>query len=89
MAQNDNGALHADLVACNSYEDGPAAAANISQPSLCLLAAKDRMTPIKFGKQLAQTITGAQTLVFDRAGHFLPAEFPIEVNSAIAAFLAR
>ena len=89
MAQNDNGALHADLVACNSYEDGPAAAASVSQPSLCLLAAKDKMTPIKFGKQMAQTIPGAQSEIFDRAGHFLPAEFPLEVNSAIAAFLAR
>ena len=89
MAQNDNGALHADLVACNSYDGGPAAAANVSQPSLCLLAGKDKMTPVKFGKQMAQTIPGAQSQIFDRAGHFLPAEFPIEVNSAIAAFLAR
>lgn len=89
MAQNENGALHADLVACNSYDGGPAAAASISQPSLCLLAAKDKMTPVKFGRKMAESISGAQVRTFDQAGHFLPAEFPIEINSAIAAFLAR
>ena len=89
MAQNDDAALHADLVACNSYGDGEAAAAAVTQPTLCLIAAKDRMTPAKFGRKMAASISGAELQLFDRAGHFLPAEYPIEVYDALAAFLAR
>jgi len=89
MAQNDDSALHADLVACNSYHDGEAAAAAVTQPTLCLIAGMDRMTPAKFGRKMAASIRGAELQMFDRAGHFLPAEYPIEVNDAMAAFLAR
>jgi pimeloyl-ACP methyl ester carboxylesterase len=89
MAQNDATALHADLVACNSYDGGPAAAAAVTQPSICLIAGRDRMTPAKFGHKMAATIPGAITQTFDRAGHFLPAEFPLEVNEALSAFLTR
>ena len=67
---------------------GPAAAA-VTQPSLCLIADRDRMTPAKFGHKMAATIPGAETKIFGRAGHFLPAEFPLEVNDALSAFLAR
>ena len=88
MAQNDAAALHADLVACNSYDGGEDAAAAVTQPSLCLIAGRDRMTPAKFGHRMATAISGAQSRQFDRAGHFLPAEFPLEVNDALADFLA-
>lgn len=89
MAQNDAAALHADLVACNSYDGGPAAAAAVTQPSICLIAGQDRMTPAKFGHKMAASIPGATAQTFDRAGHFLPAEFPLEVNETLSAFLAR
>ena len=89
MAQNDDAALHADLVACNSYGEGETAAAALTQPTLCLIAGKDKMTPAKFGRKMAASISGAELQIFDRAGHFLPAEYPIEVNDALAAFLAR
>lgn len=89
MAQNDDAALHADLVACNSYGEGETAAAALAQPTLCLIAGKDKMTPARFGRKMAASISGAELQIFDRAGHFLPAEYPIEVNDALAAFLAR
>ena len=89
MAQNDAAALHADLVACNDYDGGKDAAAAVTQPSLCLLAGKDRMTPVKFGQKMAAEISGAECRVFARAGHFLPAEYPLEVNDAMTTFLAR
>ena len=43
MAQNEDAALHADLVACNSYDGGPTAAAAVTQPSICLIAGRDRI----------------------------------------------
>jgi pimeloyl-ACP methyl ester carboxylesterase len=89
MALNDDAALHADLVACNAYVDGGDAAASVTQPALCLIAAHDKMTPAKFGKQMAASIKGAELQIFERAGHFLPSELPLEVNSAILTFLTR
>ena len=59
MAQNDDAALHADLVACNSYDGGEDAAAAVTQPSLCLIAGRDRMTPAKFGHRMAAAISAA------------------------------
>ena len=89
MAQNEDAALHADLVACNSYDGGPTAAAAVTQPSICLIAGRDRMTPAKIGHRMVASIPGARTQTFDRAGHFLPAEFPLEVNETLSTFLAR
>ena len=65
------------------------AAASISQPTLCLLAAKDKMTPAKFGHKMAESIADATAVTFEDAGHFLPAEFPVEVNNALSGFLSR
>ena len=89
MEMNDPAALHADLVACNNYVRGKDAAASISQPTLCLLAEKDKMTPAKFGRKMADSITGATAVTIEDAGHFLPAEFPLEVNNALSGFLSR
>jgi len=87
MDMNNRDALLADLQACNAYKNGDAAAAKITQPTLCLLAAKDRMTPVKFGKAMGAAITDAQIQVIDDAGHFLPAETPQTVNAALRDFL--
>jgi pimeloyl-ACP methyl ester carboxylesterase len=89
MEMNDPAALHADLIACNNYVRGKDAAASISQPTLCLLAEKDKMTPAKFGRKMADSITGATAVTIEDAGHFLPAEFPLEVNNALSGFLSR
>ena len=88
MEINDPAALHADLVACNSYDKGAEAAASITQPTLCLLAGKDKMTPRKFGQKMTDSIAGARAVTFGQAGHFLPAEHPIDVNEALAGFFA-
>jgi len=86
MALNDNDALRADLTACNNYQGGAAAAAAIKQPALCILAEKDRMTPLKFGREMAAALATVETNVIAAAGHMLPAEYPAEVNAALRAF---
>ncbi len=87
MAANNKAALHADLTACNNYTSGADAAARITVPTLVILAGADKMTPVKFGKKLAEMITDATLVVVDRAGHMLPAEHPDEVNRPLHAFL--
>ena len=52
--------LHADLAACNAYQDGLAAAGKVRCPALVLTGAADRMTPAREGAKLAATIKGAQ-----------------------------
>ena len=86
MALNDNDALRADLHACNIYTNGPDAAKSITQPALCILAENDRMTPVKFGREMATTLNNAEMTIIAEAGHMLPAEHPAEVNAALRSF---
>jgi pimeloyl-ACP methyl ester carboxylesterase len=86
MLLNDNDALRADLNACNGYKNGPAAAKSLTQPALCILAENDRMTPVKFGREMATTLNHAEMTIIAGAGHMLPAEYPAEVNAALRSF---
>lgn len=87
MAANNQNALKNDLIACNKYKNGEDSASKIQQPALCILAEKDKMTPLKFGQQMANTLIRGQVTVIESAGHMLPAEFPNEVNTALRNFL--
>ena len=73
--------------ACNNYSSGADAAANITMPTLVILAGADKMTPVKFGKKLADMIPDAELVIVDKAGHMLPAEHPDDVNTPLRAFL--
>ena len=89
MASNENEALRADLMACNAYQNGSKAAQSNKLPTLCILAAKDRMTPIKMGKALAATLPNSEEIIIPSAGHMLPAECPNEVNAALKSFFQQ
>ena len=89
MAVNNRNALKADFTACNNYSNGRAAAASISQPTLCILAHKDRNTPLKFGKMIAEAINDCTLEIIKNAGHMLPVERPLEVNAAMRTFLGN
>lgn len=86
MARNPVGALYVDLKACADYRDGEAAAARVAQPALCVLAGKDRMTPIKFGRQMAAALADATLVEIPNGGHMLPNEQPFAVNQALREF---
>ena len=92
MAMNHKNALRCDLAACNNYHDGKIAADKITQPTLILLAGSDRMTPLKFGQEMAESLVNSSSSkchILPGAGHMLPAEQPAEVNNALAEFLKR
>lgn len=88
MSANKKDALNADLLACNAYENGPAAAAAVTQPCHLILAGGDKMTPLKQGRKLAGLIPHAQVSEIAGAGHMLPSEHPDEVNAPLARCLA-
>ncbi len=77
------GLLHTDLAACHAYQDGPAAAAKVTCPSILVLGERDVMTPLKAGRGLAAAIGRSRTVVLPGAGHMLMAECPDAVLDAL------
>lgn len=70
------GVLHADLLACNEYQGGEAAAGALAGTPCTLIAGqKDRMTPLKAARHLAQ-LTQARLIVVDNCGHMMMSEQP-------------
>jgi pimeloyl-ACP methyl ester carboxylesterase len=86
MAANETGALFADLSACANYTDGGTAAAEITCSCQVILGQKDKMTPLKFGLNMAEALNVSNPVVVPNAGHMLTSERPVEVNKALRPF---
>ena len=83
-----DGALAADMIACNNYADAVTSAAKIGVPVTFVLGAEDKMTPIKKSGDLVNAVTLNQVVTFDSIGHMMPVEAPIEAREAISAAIA-
>ncbi len=81
--------LHADLAACNDYQDGSQAAANVRCPTLVIAGAADRMTPAKQGAKLAETIQRAELVTLSDCGHMMMVERPDATLDALIALLGK
>lgn len=88
MELGDPMALAFDLQSCAAYGRGAEIAAGLDVPAMVILATEDKMTPMKFGKKLAQTIPGAVLHVIADSGHTIPTERPREVNALLRQFLS-
>jgi pimeloyl-ACP methyl ester carboxylesterase len=60
---------------------------DITVPTLVLVGAEDRMTPLRYAERLADGIPGGCLVVIPRAGHLPMVERPKETAAAIAGFL--
>ncbi len=89
MERTRPGVLHADLVACNAYANGLAAAAGVRCPALAILGARDQMAPPKGAQALLAALPGVRVVTLPGCGHALMAEQPDAVRDALAAFLPR
>lgn len=87
MDLNVEGALPADLKACAGFEGGLEIAAKVAVPTMCVLAGKDKMTPVKFGKKLAEALPNNTLHVLPSSGHTIPVERPHELNQFMREFL--
>ena len=67
--------LAVDLQCCANYENGESVAASLDIPSQLILAGQDKMTPLKAGKALANSLN-AKVTVIEGYGHMLPIEAP-------------
>ncbi|MET0906788.1 MAG: alpha/beta hydrolase [Tardiphaga sp.] len=77
------GVLHADLNACNAYQNALTAAAQLEIPVTLILGERDMMTPVKSGKALAAAIAHARTVILPATGHMMMVERPDEVLAAL------
>jgi pimeloyl-ACP methyl ester carboxylesterase len=77
----------ADYLACDRFDVRPRLGA-IRTPTLVVAGTEDRLTPVTYGRGLAEGIAGARLVEIAEAGHFPQLEQPAAVNAAIREFLA-
>ena len=75
--------LYTDLLACNNYKGGEAAALSLAgKPCTVIAGRQDKMTPMKAGKHLAQLLD-AQCMLLDNCGHMMMSEQPEATLQAV------
>ncbi|MFQ5557881.1 MAG: alpha/beta fold hydrolase [Acidimicrobiales bacterium] len=92
LAQLDlapEGALGADLGACEAYEGALDAARALTCPVTFVLGREDRMTPNRRAADLIEAVADSHLVRLERIGHFPHLEAPIAARRAIAEALAR
>ena len=89
MDLNEAGAVANDLKACAAYEGGLEKAASVRCATMCVLAGKDKMTPVKFGLKLAEALPNNTLHVLEGSGHTIPVEYPHELNAYLREFLKQ
>ena len=87
MERANPGVLHADLVACNTYAAGLAAAARVRCPAIVVVGARDIMAPPKNAQELIDALRGARVVDLPDCGHAMMAEQPDAVLDALRSFL--
>jgi len=78
--------LAADLQACAEYTGGTEVVKSLNMRRHCILAAEDKMTPLRAGKQLAADM-GVMPTIINGAGHMLPLEAPKRTLGALRSFI--
>jgi pimeloyl-ACP methyl ester carboxylesterase len=59
----------------------------IGVPTLVISSSADQLTPVKYGRFLAEHIPGARLAVIENAGHMMMLEQPNQVTEAVLKFL--
>ena len=61
----------------------------ITQPVLILQGLQDPYIPVSHAARLQEKIKGAELVVLENAGHFLPIDVPVRLHESIVLFLKR
>lgn len=86
LAATDAQVMYGDFCACNAF-DISQELGQIDQPTLILAAEDDHLTPVKYGRYLADHIPHSQLIILPHAGHMMMVEQPTAVAEAIENFL--
>ena len=81
------GVLFTDFTACVNNGSILPAAAKVKAPTLFMLGAQDKMTPMRQGKAVADEVMDSTVVVLPDVGHALMFESPNEVTQRLAKFL--
>ncbi|HWA44808.1 MAG TPA: alpha/beta hydrolase [Hypericibacter adhaerens] len=87
LERGPKGALANDLAACDAYQGALAAAAKVRCPTLLILGAEDRMTPIKGAAPLKEALADARQIVLPETGHMMQTERANETIAALKTLL--
>jgi pimeloyl-ACP methyl ester carboxylesterase len=86
MERSAPGALYADLLACQSYDGGLAAAKKVRCPALLILGERDLMAPARNAAALAAALPDCRIVTIADCGHSLMTEEPDAVLDALREF---
>lgn len=75
--------LFHDMRACNDYQSGIEQASRVTCPTLLLLGAEDRLTPVRSTQGLQSALTSAKVEVLPGAGHTIMVEAPNAMLDAL------
>ena len=82
------GVFHADLAACNAFDEALGALIDAPQaPTLVIAGAADRMTPLANGLDVARVLPNARVVTLAGCGHDMLGERPNEVLDALIEFM--
>lgn len=79
--------LHRDFQVCHEWNGSPLAA-KVGCPVLVVTGARDRMTPPRLVRAVADAIPGARFELFDGVGHMVQIEAPRRFLGLLREFLA-
>jgi pimeloyl-ACP methyl ester carboxylesterase len=78
--------LLGDFAACNTF-DASDRLGEVKVPTLVITGQSDLLTPVKFGRFLADGIAGAKFETIEGAGHMAMVERPDQISQAVTEFL--
>ncbi len=87
MSRNVPNELATDLKACDAYDNGKTAAADIRGPVQVILAGKDRMAPKKATAELVGHLANPEVHIVPRSGHMIPLEAPNTCRRLLKDFI--
>jgi pimeloyl-ACP methyl ester carboxylesterase len=88
MLETPSTTVHADFVACNSF-DVLDRLNEIACPVHVICGSKDLMTPPKFSRFLLDQLASAELSLIEDAGHMVMLEQPERVSRTVQAFLQK
>lgn len=76
MPRVADGTLGIDMAACNAYEGGGQALSTLTSRTTVIGAQRDKMTPPKNGKAIADGVSDGRFILLPEIGHFMLGEAP-------------
>ncbi len=77
---------YSDFAACNNF-DVRERISEINIPTLIIVGAEDKLTPVKWSQYLNEKISNSSLKIIESAGHMVMIEQPEELNQAMLTFL--